>query len=46
MDAMGYQTKIAEQIVEQGGDDLLQVKANQKGLLENIEDRFSLLKPS
>lgn len=45
IDAVGCQTKIAEQIVEQGGDYLLQVKANQKGLLENIEDSFSLLKP-
>jgi predicted transposase YbfD/YdcC len=45
IDAMGCQTKIAEQIVDQGGDYLLQVKANQKGLLENIEDSFSLLKP-
>ncbi len=40
IDAMGCQTKIAEQIVGQGGDYLLQVKANQKRLLESIQDSF------
>ncbi len=45
IDAMGWQTKIAAQIVDQGGDYLLQVKGNQKGLLESIENRFLILKP-
>ena len=45
IDAMGCQTKIAEQIVHQGGDYLLQVKANQKGLLESMQDSFLMLKP-
>ena len=45
IDAMGCQTKIAEQIVHQKGDYLLQVKANQKALLEELEESFLLLKP-
>jgi predicted transposase YbfD/YdcC len=45
VDAMGCQTKIAEQIIEQKADYLLQVKSNQKGLLEDIEDSFKILKP-
>ncbi len=45
IDAIGCQTKIAEQIVQQGGDYLLQVKANQKELLEDIEDSFRVVKP-
>ena len=45
IDAMGCQTKIAEQIVQQKGDYLLQVKANQKALLEELEESFLLLKP-
>ena len=46
IDAMGCQTKIASQIVEQGGDYLLQVKGNQKALLEEIEDSFALSIPA
>lgn len=45
IDAMGCQTSIANQIVQNGADYLLQVKGNQKGLLEDIQDSFSLLKP-
>lgn len=40
IDAMGCQTEIAEQIVEQGGDYLLAVKKNQKHLYEDIEHLF------
>ncbi len=40
IDAMGCQTKIAEQIVEQGGDYLLAVKANQGHLHEDIAFLF------
>ena len=37
IDAMGCQKAIAQQIVEQGGDYVLAVKANQKNLLEDIQ---------
>lgn len=40
IDAMGCQTEIAEQIVDQGGDYLLAVKKNQKYLYEDIEHLF------
>lgn len=40
IDAMGCQTEIARQIVEQGGDYLLAVKKNQKYLYEDIEHLF------
>ena len=40
IDAMGCQTAIAEQIVEQGGDYLLAVKGNQKHLYEDIQHLF------
>lgn len=36
IDAMGCQKKIARQIVEQGGDYLLQLKGNQGGLHEEV----------
>ena len=37
IDAIGCQKRIAQQIVDQGGDYLLAVKANQKHLLEDIK---------
>ena len=40
IDAMGTQTNIAEQIVEQGGDYLLAVKGNHKTMLEDLEELF------
>jgi predicted transposase YbfD/YdcC len=40
IDAMGCQTKIAEQIIEQGGDYLLAVKENQGHLYQDIEFVF------
>jgi len=40
IDAMGMQTEIATQIVEQGGDYLLAVKGNQKTVLHDLEDLF------
>jgi len=40
IDAMGCQTKIAQQIVEQGGDYVLQVKANQGTLHEDVKLLF------
>lgn len=42
IDAMGTQTEIAQQIVDQGGDYLLVVKENQKNLYEDIELFFKL----
>jgi predicted transposase YbfD/YdcC len=40
IDAMGCQTEVAAQIIEQGGDYLLAVKKNQKHLYEDIEHLF------
>jgi predicted transposase YbfD/YdcC len=42
IDAIGTQTEIAQQIVDQGGDYLLAVKVNQKNLYEDIELFFNL----
>jgi len=42
IDAIGTQTKIADQIIEQKGHYFLAVKANQKGLLEDIAQAFIL----
>lgn len=42
IDAMGCQTEIAHQIIEQEGDYLLAVKDNQKYLAEDIKDVFDL----
>lgn len=42
IDAMGCQTNIATQIIEQGGDYLLAVKDNQKNLACDIEEIFDL----
>jgi predicted transposase YbfD/YdcC len=42
IDAIGTQTEIAQQIVDQGGDYLLPVKENQKHLYEDIELFFKL----
>jgi predicted transposase YbfD/YdcC len=44
IDAMGCQTAIAKNIRENEADYILQVKANQKMLLENIEDSFLVKK--
>ena len=43
IDAMGCQKDIAKKIIEQKADYILQVKGNQKGLLEEIEDTFKVL---
>jgi len=40
IDAMGCQTKIAEQIVSQGGDYVLALKGNQSTLATEVEDAF------
>lgn len=40
IDAMGCQTKIADQIIEQGGDYVLGLKGNQGALLEAVEEVF------
>ncbi|WP_246585434.1 ISAs1 family transposase [Thiorhodospira sibirica] len=40
LDAMGCQTKIAEQIIDQGGDDVLGLKGNQSTLHEEVKDFF------
>jgi predicted transposase YbfD/YdcC len=42
IDAMGCQTAIATQIVAQGGDYVLALKANQPDLLTNVRDSFAL----
>jgi predicted transposase YbfD/YdcC len=44
IDAIGTQTKIAEQIIEQKGHYFLPVKGNQKGLLEDLEHAFKVNK--
>lgn len=41
IDAMGCQSEIAQTIVDQGGDYLLQVKANQGTLLQDLELLFA-----
>ncbi len=41
MDAMGCQTKIAAQIVAQGGDDVLGLKGHQSTLHEEVEEFFT-----
>ena len=41
IDAMGCQKDIAKQVVQAGGDYVLTVKANQKGLYEDILDSFA-----
>lgn len=41
IDAMGTQTSIAESIIDNGGDYLLSVKANQKLLFHELEDQFN-----
>lgn len=40
IDAMGTQKNIATQIIDEGGDYILSVKGNQKGLLKEVEDYF------
>jgi predicted transposase YbfD/YdcC len=42
IDAIGTQTKIAEQTVEQDGHYFLSVKGNQQGLLEDLEHAFKV----
>jgi len=41
IDAIGCQTKIAEMIVQQGGDYLLAVKENQGQLYQDLQDLFA-----
>ena len=41
IDAMGCQTKIAEQIIDQGGDYVLGLKGNQSTLHEEVEEFFA-----
>jgi predicted transposase YbfD/YdcC len=43
IDAMGCQKKIAEQIIQQGGDYVFTVKANQGTLHENIKRTFNAI---
>jgi predicted transposase YbfD/YdcC len=42
IDAIGTQTKIAEQIIAQGGHYFLSVKGNQQGLLDDLEHAFKV----
>ena len=44
IDAMGCQTAIAQKIRDKEADYILQVKGNQKTLLENLEDSFAVKK--
>ena len=44
IDAIGTQTKIAEQIVEQKGHYFLSVKGNQQGLVDDLEHAFKVSK--
>ena len=41
LDALGTQTEIASQIIDQGGDYLLAVKGNHKSVFEDLKDLFS-----
>lgn len=41
IDAMGTQTEIAQQIVDQGGDYLLAIKGNHKTMLDDLDDLFT-----
>lgn len=40
IDAMGCQTEVATKIIERGGDYVLALKANQKGLAEDVTSLF------
>jgi predicted transposase YbfD/YdcC len=42
IDAIGTQTKIAGQIIGQGGHYFLSVKGNQQGLLDDLEHAFKV----
>jgi len=42
IDAIGTQTKIAEQIIGQGGHYFLSVKGNQQGLLDDLKHAFKV----
>ena len=44
IDAMGCQTAIAKQIIDQQGDYVLSLKENQPLLLEAVDDYFTLAK--
>ena len=46
MDALGCQTEVAEKVVSQGGDYVLAVKGNQKGLAEAITEFFETAEAS
>lgn len=46
MDAMGTQTSIAEQIIDQGGDYILALKGNQGQLHEDVQRLFAELERS
>lgn len=46
MDAMGCQQKIAQQIIDQGGDYVLGLKGNQSGTLSAVEEHFSFVPDS
>jgi predicted transposase YbfD/YdcC len=43
LDAMGCQHKIAQQIIEQGGDYILGLKGNQGNTLEAVKEHFSTI---
>ncbi|MDR0828973.1 MAG: ISAs1 family transposase [Prevotellaceae bacterium] len=45
IDAMGTQTAIAQKIIKNGGDYILSVKDNQKGLREEVETTCKRFKP-
>ena len=42
LDAMGCQTEVAAKVCDRGGDYVLAVKENQKGLFDEIDDFFRL----
>ena len=46
IDAMGCQKEIVEKVREKEADYLIAAKANQKGLIENIQQSFDLLTPT
>lgn len=45
IDAMGCQKEIAEKIIDQGGDYILALKANQESLFEQVKQGFNISAP-
>lgn len=46
IDALGAQPNIAEKIIDNGADYILQIKKNRKNMVKDIEIAFHMMKPS